>query len=301
MGFWQLFVFIKVIEHRSFSGAAKACNLTQPTVSSHIKQLETYLDCILIDRVGKEAVATGVGKILYDYARKLMAMMAEAETAVLEFQGNMKGDVIIGGSTIPGSFILPELLSRFRECYPHVRFSLDISNTGTVIEKLLDGSVELAIVGARSDHKQIDQKEIIVDEMMLVIPGRHRWSKLERISFAALRKEPFIRRENASGTWKSFANSLRKVDYDIDELNIVAEISNTAGVISGVRNGLGISVISSIAISEGLTNGSLKALKITNVDMRRSFYLTWNRGRSMSPLVSLLKNFIEQRTGVIKD
>lgn len=297
MGLWQLYVFVKVIELQSFSEAALACNLSQPTVSSHIKQLELHLDCILIDRIGKKALATKVGEILYEYAKKMLTLRQDAETAVSDFLGNMKGSIHIGGSTIPGVYILPEILATFRKQYPNITFSLDIDSTGNIIQKLIDGVLELGIVGAKSEQKSIQQKSLIKDEMMLVIPADHRWAKREIISFETLKNEPFIKRESESGTWKSFCKNLKKAGFDCDDLNIVAVIKHTNGVISAIKQQLGVSVLSPIAIADDLQANRLKTLRIQGIDLSRNFYLTWNADRSLSPITKLLLEFIETGYG----
>ncbi len=299
MGLWQLLVFIKVIEHQSFSEAAKACGLAQPTVSSHIKQLEEHLGCILIDRIGKKAVPTKAGDILFEYAQRLMMLKSKAEEAISDFLGNMKGSMALGGSTIPGVYILPELMAEFRKKYPNVTFSLSIDSTDNIIRKLNEGQIELGIVGSLSEQKSLDQLKIISDELMLVIPTNHRWAKREKISFDSLKKESFIKRESGSGTWNSFCRGVKKAGFDVEELNIVSEIHNTSGIISGIKNLLGVSVLSPIAVTNEIKNNELKVLSITSVDLRRNFYLTWSSKRSMSPITGLFKNFIEDKFGTL--
>lgn len=295
MGFWQLFIFLHVFEQGSFSEAAKLCGLSQPTVSSHIRQLEAHLDCLLFDRIAKKAVPTKIGEILYRYANRLMRLREETETAISEFKGNMRGDVVIGGSTIPGGYLLPGVLAGFRQLFPNTRIFLDIDSTENIIRKLNEGEVELGIVGAKSAQKNIAQAKYIDDELTLVIPVDHRWSKRDTIRFETLKKEPFIKRESGSGTWQTFSLGLKKAGYDIEELNIVTEIKHTQGVISGIRNRLGISVLSPIAIVDELQLNRLKPLKIQSVDLKRSFYLTWHAQRSLSPIARQLKEFIESQ------
>lgn len=295
MGFWQLLVFINVIECKSFSEAAKVCGLAQPTVSSHIKQLEDYLGCILIDRVGKKAIPTKAGEILFGYAKRLMALKSKAEAAISDFLGDMKGSLAVGGSTIPGVYVFPELMAEFRQDYPNVLFSLNIDSTQSIIRELNDGQTEIGIVGSLSEQRSIHQKKIISDEMMLIVPKSHKWSKRDSISFNSLKKEPFIKRENGSGTWNSFCEGLKRSGLDSEELNVVSEIQDTNGVIAGIKSKLGVSVLSPIAVSKELKNKDLHSLKITNVDLKRSFYLTWSSKRSMSPIADLFKSFVEKK------
>ena len=292
MGFWQMYIFMHVVEQKSFSAAAKVCNLSQPTVSAHIRQLEEYLGCPVVDRVGRRIMVTQAGRILYGYAKKLVALKEEAETAISVFQGVLKGTVTIGASTIPGIYIFPPVLSTFRKRYPNIRVTLEISSSGQVLEKVAEGILELSIVGIKSDHKLLRQIRMVEDEMLLAIPEDHRWRKRDCISFETLKKEPFIKREDSSGTWRTFRQSLNKAGYDTDELNVVAEVQHSNGVISGVKSGLGVSVLSSVAIANEQHHRGLRALKISHVDHSRSFYLTWNAHRSFSPIAGLLKDFI---------
>ena len=110
MDLWRLQIFCRVVELKSFSKAAKAVYLSQPTVSSHIKDLENHFECKLVDRLGREVIPTKAGRLLYDYATKIIALKQEAENALAEFQGKIKGRLTIGGSTIPAGYILPPLL-----------------------------------------------------------------------------------------------------------------------------------------------------------------------------------------------
>ena len=110
MDLWQLHIFTKVVELKSFSKAGAAIHLSQPTVSSHIKDLEDHFECRLIDRLGKEALPTKAGTLLYGYARKLLSLKGETETALAQFKGKTRGHLVVGGSTIPGGYILPLII-----------------------------------------------------------------------------------------------------------------------------------------------------------------------------------------------
>lgn len=295
MGFWQLFVFIHVIELKSFSEAAKVCHLSQPTVSSHIKQLESNLGCLLVDRVGRQAVATKAGEILYGYAKKLVALKDEAEAAISDFMGDLKGNIKIGASTIPGVYLFPEILADFRKRYPKIKVSLEIESSGAILNKTKEGLLELSIVGVQSDQNMIEQQPIVSDEMLLAIPKDHRWKKRDAISFNTLKNEPFIKREDSSGTWRTFKTCLVSAGYNADDLNVVAEVGHTNSIIAGIKTGLGVSILSSIAIAADQNSDSLKALKISAVNHKRDFYLTWNNQRTFSPIASLLKDFIQKK------
>ncbi|MFH2218071.1 MAG: selenium metabolism-associated LysR family transcriptional regulator [Pseudomonadota bacterium] len=297
MDLWQLNIYCKVIELKSFSKAGDAVYLTQPTVSSHIKSLEDHFGTRLIDRLGKEAVPTKAGELLYEHARRLIALRDEAETALAEFQGKIRGRLVIGGSTIPGGYILPEIIGAFIKDYPEVRVSLIIGDTEAVIDGVLKGELELGIVGAKTEDRKILQKKFMEDQMRLIIPGDHKWAKEKRISPKALSAEPFILRERGSGTLKSIQLSLSETGTRLEDLNIIAHMGSTQAVIQGIKSNVGVSILSTVAVKEELLRGSLIALDVEGLTLRRNFYFTTHAHRTASPLCRAFTEFLLKEVG----
>jgi len=294
MDLWQLNIFCKVIELKSFSRAGKAVHLSQPTVSSHIKDLEDHLDCRLIDRLSKEAVPTKAGELLYEYAKRMLALRDETETALAEFNGKIRGHLVIGGSTIPGTYLMPQLIGDFKKLYPDVIVSLKIGDTENIIEGILKGNLELGIVGAKADTQKIVQSKLIEDEMRLIVPANHRWAGEKRISLKRLIKEPFVVREQGSGTLKSIYQSLSEQGHRLEDLSIVAELGSTQAICQGIKSEVGVSILSTLAVSEDLQAGKLKALEVDGLNLKRYFYLTSHRYRSPSPLNQAFVKFIKK-------
>jgi DNA-binding transcriptional LysR family regulator len=294
MDLWQLQVFCKVVEEKSFSRAGKRIRLSQPTISSHIKELETHFGCRLIDRLAREALPTRAGELLYTYARRLITLRDEAESAMADFQGKMKGTLAVGGSTIPGGYLLPKKLGAFTKNYPEIRISLTIAGTETIISGILKGDLEIGIVGAQAATPQVAQEQLIDDEMLLIIPAGHPWSGRRSVTLNMLRKEPFIAREQGSGTLKSIELSLGKAGGSLEELNTTLRMGSTVSVVQAIKGGAGVSILSKVAVSEDLETGRLAALRIEGVDLRRSFYLTRLKHRSVSPIGRAFIEFLEQ-------
>jgi DNA-binding transcriptional LysR family regulator len=295
MDLWQLKIFCKVVELKSFSRAARAVHLSQPTVSSHIKDLEAHFDCQLIDRLAKEALPTKAGRLLYRYARRMNTLRDEMESTMAAFKGEIKGSLDIGGSTIPGAFILPAIIGAFTARFPDVNVSLSIADTQQVIEAILSTDIELGVVGAISSHSGIVQTRLVDDEMCLVIPAGHRWSVKKRIAPNQLFNEPFIIREHGSGTLKSIQSSLADAGLDINDLQVVARIGSTEAIRQGIKNGMGVSILSAIAVSDDVAAGNLKTLTIEGLDLKRQFFLTRHRHRSISPLGQTFIDFINSQ------
>jgi DNA-binding transcriptional LysR family regulator len=298
MDLWRLHIFCKVVELRSFSRAAGAVHLSQPTVSSHIKDLENHFECKLVDRLGREVVPTKAGTILYSYAIKMTALKEEAENALAEFQGKMKGRLTIGGSTIPAGYILPSLLGRFKDSYPQVVVTVVEGDTARIIRDTLEGRVELSIVGAKDQQVQLVQTKIMDDEMFLIVPHKHTWAEKSQVNMEKLSREPFIMRELGSGTRKSIERVMEESGHSPGNLNIVAEMGSTEAVRQGIKAGLGISILSERAVSEDLAAGSLRKLKIKGLSFKRAFYLIYHKRRTQSPLCRAFIAFLNHQVDV---
>ncbi len=294
MDLWQLHIFCKVVELKSFSRAGEAIHLSQPTISSHIKDLENHFNCSLIDRMGKEALPTKAGELLYQYACRLLTLRNETESAMAELLGAVKGRLIVGGSTIPGNYILPGVIGRFSGNHPGIAISLLIGDTKKIIDDCLSGAIEIGVVGAKVEDKRIYRKKLLEDEMCIILPKHHKWQKKQSITLDTLLTEPFIIREKGSGTLKSIQLHLSQRGVSIENLNIVAEMGSTTSVIQGIKNNIGISILSTIAVKEELRSGALKALKLKGLDLKRNFYLILNNQRSASPICKLFMNFISE-------
>ena len=294
MDLWQLKVFCKVVEMESFSKAGGAVYLSQPTVSSHIKDLEENIGCQLIDRLPKKAVPTKAGELLYEYAKKLLSLRDEAETALAEFQGVVKGHLAVGGSTIPGVYILPQIVAMFTRKYPAVKISVALGDTDTTIEKILSGELELGVVGAQSEDSRIDQDLLFQDEMRLIVPATHKWAKMKNIALDEFQKEPFIIRESGSGTLKSIQRSLEQKGRSIRNLNVTAEMGSTEAVRQAVKAEAGVSIFSTLAVKEDVCSGQLKAIKIKGLDLTQRFYITRLKKRTPSPLCRSFFDFLKE-------
>ena len=295
MDLWQLHIFCKVVELKSFSRAGKAVYLSQPTVSSHIKDLEEHFGCRLIDRLSKEAVPTRAGSLLYDCARRMIALKNETESLLSEFQGKTRGKLTIGGSTIPAGYILPQIIGGFGRSYPEIQVALVNGDTAKIIEDVRDGVVEIGVVGARTGDKKIVQEPLIEDQMLLVVPAGHRWAKRTRVSLDEIASEPFIIREAGSGTLKSIRQSLSSQGSSLDDLKVVAEMGSTQSVIQGIKAGVGISILSARAVEESRHCGFLVGLHVEGVRLTRRFYLTQHRERSASPICKAFTEFLKAR------
>jgi DNA-binding transcriptional LysR family regulator len=299
----QLEIFSKVLELGSFSKAAEAVFLAQASVSERIATLESMVGTKLLDRLGRKVVPTRAGQLLYKHALLLLEMKRNASLEMQEFLGVKRGEIQMGGSTIPGEYILPKVVGHFREKYPLISVSLAIADTSEIEARVLEGTLELGVIGSRSVHRSLTSIELWKDELVLVVQAHHPWAKKEEILLTQLAEEPFISREVGSGTLKIFEDYLCAAGHKgLDSLQTVARFGSSTAVKEGIKAGLGVSILSSRALETELRAGILKMLKIKDVHMVRRFYLVRDRRRTASPpcqamLEFLLTTYKEQQNG----
>jgi DNA-binding transcriptional LysR family regulator len=292
MNLWQLTIFCKVVEQRSFSKAAQSVYLSQPTVSSHIKDLEDHFGTRLVDRMSRQAEPTKAGQLLYRYAKRIIALGEKTESAMADFLGNVKGHLSIGSSTIPGGYLLPKQIGRFCSQFPEVRLTLKVADTSQIMQSILNGEIEMGVVGAKAGTKQLEQTALIEDEMKLVIPAGHKWGHRKRVSIKQFLKEPNIIREPGSGTLTSFAHHLNTKGFDLNDMNVVAEMGSTEAIRQGIKNNVGVSILSQIAVTDDVASGHLKTLAVEGLSLKRNFYITVHKQRSSSPLCRTFIDFL---------
>ena len=283
----QLEVFQKVVELESFSKAAKAVYRAQASVSETIASL------------GRQIVPTRAGELLYKHAVLLLDMKKTACLEMQKFLGLKGGEIKVGGSTIPGEYILPKVISRFRKKYNAVVVLLTVADSSEIESRVLDGDFELGVVGSKGNHKNIQSQKVWKDELVLAVPARHRLAKQEDVTPEVLMNEPFILRETGSGTLNIMEKYLREAAglKDLDAFQVVARFGTSTAVKEGVKAGLGISILSVRALESELKTGALKALRLKGISMSRNFYMIRDRRRIASPLCQALIDFLLVTSG----
>lgn len=290
--FRQLEVFAQVVETRSFSRAAEALRLTQSTVSEHIRLLEDEVGTRLFDRLGRETVPTRAGELLHTYAQRLLALRTETRQALEQFLGQVSGVLTVGASTIPGEYVLPPLIGKFREKFPKVSIALQIADTRGIVDTVLDGRVEVGLVGARPDHRSLQAIELMPDELVAVVPPGHPWFGREVVTLDDLKAEPLIVREPGSGSRQALETALDEAGPGLGGMRVIAEIGSTSAIKQAVKAGVGVSVISKRAVEEECRHGLLWCVKIQGLRFSRHFYVVTHASRSRSPLCQAFLDFL---------
>ena len=293
MDFRQLESFVAISKFKSFSKAADYLFITQPTISSHILNLEKELNTVLINRSNKKISLTKAGEVLYDYAINIINLRERARYKLGEFKGKIVGNIEIASSTIPEQYIIPDLICKFNKIYPDVTFTMLHYHSTQVVEGIVNGDIDFGIVGAKIQHNQLKYIDLIDDELVIVTPYNGAYDdKTPLITLDEILNEKFILREQGSGTRNLIDKALRNQNVDIDKLQVVAYIENTDAIKQCVRRGLGISILSKRAIEDEIKHKLLSYIKIKDLDFKRKFYFVYHSQRSPSPLEIEFQQFV---------
>jgi DNA-binding transcriptional LysR family regulator len=300
--FRELEIFCKVVELENFSKAAEAVFLVQASVSERIASLEKKIGTRLLDRLGRKVIPTAAGELLHKHATLLLEMKETAQLEIESFLGLKQGEISMGGSTIPGEYILPDLIGRFNKKYPHISVKLTIADSSEIENRVLAGKLEIGVIGSKSLHTNLLYQKLWKDVLVLAVPVRHRWARRKAVSPQELRKTPFILREEGSGTLKILEAYLRESgEGGTNALQVSARFGSSTAVKEGIKSGLGLSILSARAIDTELKAGILKALKVKGLSMSRHFFLIRNKLRIASPACQAMLEFLLTTAGEQKN
>lgn len=290
MDIHHLKVFASVYKHKSFSKAAEELYLSQPTVSDHIKALEEELNCKLFDRLSRRIIPTKEAGLLIGRAVEVIEKVEGIKELLGEFRKDLSGHLVIGASTIPGTYILPGLTVSFRRKNPSVLFEIVVSDSRAIIDKIAEHDLLIGIVGAKLEARQVHFEPFLDDELIAVASGAYEAKKSMGIRDIA--KSPIVMREQGSGTRKEFEKILEREGIDPHQLNIVGIFGSTDAIKQAVKEGMGISIISRRSVKDELKCEMLREIKIKDADMKRQFYIITHRKRTLPHLYRTFVDYL---------
>ncbi len=279
MDIHHLRVFVSVFKNRSFSRASEQLNLTQPTVSDHIRSIEQEFDCRLFDRLGRSILPTKEAEALYLHAVDIIERTDAVREILGQFRAEPSGELVVGGSTIPGTYLLPTIMAKFRKKYPSIAFQIVIGDSQTVVERLLDHDLLVGIVGTRLNNSQLLYEPFYDDE--LVVVAAPELALKQTVSLSDFLNMPIIMREEGSGTRREIERILEAKGHSIDDLKVSGIFGTTDAVKQAVIAGLGVAVLSRVAVRGELAANVLQEIRIGGLKMRRQFFLVTHQKRTL--------------------
>ncbi|MEW6619083.1 MAG: selenium metabolism-associated LysR family transcriptional regulator [bacterium] len=278
----QLRVFHNVAKLQSFTRAASELYLTQPGISKHIKELEEYYGIRLFDRLGKKVMLTQAGEILFATTKDMFNLVNEAKIKIDELKEIRGGKLTMGASVTIGTYILPEILGKFRHKYPDIEIALDIFLSQEIVEKVLANMLDIGFIGAPVNDERLTINQFLTDELVVIIPPQHKWAGREFIEPNELINQPFILSREGSGTRTIVEERLKQIGVILKK---TIEFGNTEATKKAVEAGLGISIISKYAILREINAGILKSLSLSEVNLKRNFYFIYCKDKYFTNVV----------------
>lgn len=280
----QLETLFYLMEERTFSGAARRMYLSQPALTKQVQNIEEVLGLQVINRGSRGLTLTDPGKVLYEYAKRILKLRDEVREKIGQLGQGEAGEIYIGASTIPATYILPAILSAFRGRYPMIRSHVQNADSEEVIENILGNQREIGLVGKNPLNQRLYAEPLWQDRLILVAAAGHHWQEREEVGLREVLREPFIIRESGSATREIIEQALREQGVpSLDRLNISCEIGSSEAVKEAVIAGLGVSIISFHAVARELAAGVLFEAPIALPEIKRSIYLIHRKGLKLSP------------------
>ncbi|MEW8958948.1 MAG: selenium metabolism-associated LysR family transcriptional regulator [Moorella sp. (in: firmicutes)] len=288
----NLRVFSTVAATGNLSEAAQRLFLTQPAVTQQIKHLEHHFAIQLLERTNRGVTLTEAGEILKKYAAQIVALYDEMESAMENLRTSISGQLTVGATSIIGGYAVPCSICIFKEKFPEAVLKLKVGNRRQIINDLKEGRIDIALIEGLDLKGPFITCELAIEQLVIIAPNRPPWTERASISIDELKKQPFIMREPGSGTREVFEAALNSIGMDLSHLNVVVELASVDSIKAAVENGVGISVMSRLALRKELHTRTLRALELEGLTLEQKIYLAYNRERIQTRLGKAFINFL---------
>lgn len=283
--------FQEIVRLGSFSEVAKKLGISQPAVTFQIQKLEQELGAQLIDRSQRTIALTPAGQRLLKFAASVGEEREILQHDLEQMQDKVTGELRITASTIPGEYLLPTLLAKFKQQYPAVKIQVDVSDSITVINQVSDSTYEIGFCGSAPENKAITAFKVASDEIVLIVFPGHPFANKKSVRAEELTAEPFIFRETTSGTQQNLEKLLAKTGLNVKEWTPHLVLGSTQSVIAAVAAGAGIVFVSNLAIKQGITQGLVRQVNVRGLHLNRDFYCIYRQERIISRLLEVFIDF----------
>ena len=291
MNLHQLATFQVVAKHCSYIRAAKELHFSQPAVSAQIRQLEESMGVKLFDKIGHRTHLTPAGEELYLYSQKIFTLIDETLEAMEALRSPHHGRLHVGADTTVGTYVVPKLLGKFHELYPHVEITLEVVNRSYLVDALVNNRIDMVLMGKVPTEASVFVAPFVPNELVLIAAPTHRLAGCVQVSFAELAREHFLMREVGSGTREALEDAFRDAGLP---LLVSMQVGNNSAIKQGVAASLGIALISRVAIDMELETGRLVMLDVEGFPITRQWRLVHLKEKNLSATARAFKGFLLQ-------
>ncbi len=293
----QFKVFEATARHGSFTRAAEELYLTQPTVSMQVKQLTKALGLPLFEQVGKRLYLTDTGRELYSTCQEIFNQLEQLEMRVADFKGMKQGHLKLTVITTAKYFV-PRLLGPFCKKYPGVDVSLIVTNHERAIDRLADNQDDLYVMSQLPEHLDVKAHPLLENPLVVMAPKNHPLAKQKNIPIERLAGEPFIMREEGSGTRRAVQAFLGKHGVDV---KVRLELGSNEAIKQAIAGGLGLSVLSCHTLTPEGDTGELTILDVEGFPIERQWYVVHLSSKQLSVVASTFLDYLKAEARHLAD
>jgi len=291
--FRQLRVFNEVAKHLSFAKAAQSLHLTPPAITMQIKELEGHVGLPLFDRTGKKVSLTTTGEYMLVYVRKILATLKDAEDATARLQKLEVGTLTIG-MVSTAKYFLPHLLADFKREHAGIDVKLVVGNRVHLVNLLERSEVDIAVMGRPPEKMATRSEPFAAHPHVFIAAPSHPLAGQNEVSVMSMLSEPFISREQGSGTRAALEKFLQRQTV---ELNIAMEADSNETIKQAVMAGMGLSFLSMRTVRHELASGHIALLDIEGMPLLGNWYITHLKQKKLSPAAMSFKAFLTEQGG----
>lgn len=291
----HLITFCRVVEERSFTRAAQALNLTQPSVTKQVGALEDHLQIALFTRTGKQVHLTPAGELVYTHARQISHLVSQCESAVQEMRSPGSGHITVGCVHTIGLFTLPDLLAEYAREHPLIKINVKTGNNVETVTMLLHGEVDLGLITTPQLHERLESRPLFQDPLLVVASPDYARALPSVLSLSDLAKQPIIAYVRGARFRLATDQLLEQVGIDP---NVVMEFDNHEAIKTMVRLGFGVALEPASAVAKDLDAGHLVALDVPDLpDSSRTTSVILRRDERRPQTVVAFLDLLERRFG----
>lgn len=280
----QLRAFHAVATQGSFTKAAKALHVTQPTLSDHVRALEKRYGVKLFKRQGRGVALTSLGRALLEITRRQRALESEAEQLLSTARGMLTGQLRIAADS---PYLVVPLLGNFSHMHPGVKLSMTFGSTEKVLRDLYTLRADIGVLSENTQDDRLDYFTYRKDRLVVFVPQQHTWSKRRSVRLEEFKNERLILREPGSITRSIFEQALLQKGI---EANIVMDADSREGVREAVAVGLGIGVVFESELGH---DSRIHSLSVRDADLNVTEYIACLKETRPVPVVKAFYDLLE--------
>lgn len=291
----QLEFFLRVVEEGGFTKAAERVYRTQPAVSIAVKRLEEVVGAPLFDRSAKTLTLTDAGRVLHQYAQRIISLRDQALADVNELRELRAGRVRVGANESTSLYLLPDVILAFRELYPDIKVEIFRNVSGRLPREILDRHVDLALMAHQPDDSDIESFPVLRDELVLIMHPEHALAGRESVGVEELGRESFLAHNVRTASRDKVIETFAAHQTP---LNIILELATIETIKKFVRKQMGVAIVPRMCVAEEVEQATLASARVSQLDYERTLWAAHRRDAALSHAASAFLDMLRERASI---